>query len=171
MAPAHIVNFCSDSAKTLLRLYHSFPRPQAVYVSDIVGVEERDEVGLYSARHMACLSTLMWLADEGLLRYTTLIYEEGIEQAVLTHTAFVLLSHETVPAPLDAQGSSWFGALQHALISNNTEQLQALMHHFMARALALPKHQGAPRPTVAPAPANEKAALPTIEEMFSSLAP
>lgn len=171
MVPVHISNFCYDSAQTLVRLYHSFPRPQAIYVGDIAGVEERDEVGLFSARHMACLSTLIWLADEGLLRYSTLIYEEGIEQAVLTHTAFVLLSHETVPMALNEHGNTWITALQQGLRAKDGEPLQALMHHFMARALALPKYSNVRQPTVAPAPTDNKAALPTIEEMFSNLMP
>lgn len=171
MAHAHISHFCFDSANILVQLYRRFPRPQAVYVSDIAGVEERDEVGLYSQRHMACLSTLMWLADEGFLRYTTLIYEEGIEQAVLTHPIFVLLSHERVPNPLGDGSTPWINALEDALKAKEHERIKALMHHFMAHALLLPKNSHANPPTVMPPTDNEKAALPTIEEMFSALTP
>ena len=44
------------------------------------------------SRHMACLGAMLWLAEEGLLRYEATIFQEGIEQAVLTNKAFVLLT-------------------------------------------------------------------------------
>lgn len=171
MTELHINDFCHDSAQALVQLYHSFPRPRALYVADIAGIEERDELGLYPPRHMACLSTLLWLADEGFIRYTTLIYEEGIEQAVLTHAIFVLLSHQQVPAALcaDKGTSNWVKNLTLALREQDSQRLSTLMHHFLAAALTLPKNTSTPHPTVVPPKKDEKAALPTIEEMFSSL--
>lgn len=164
MADLHIDDFCHDAAKALMQLYQQFPLPQAVYVSDIAGVQERDEMGLHSQRHLACFSTLLWLADEGLLRYRVQIDEEGIEQAVLTHSAFVLLSH------LKPTGESnhWITALRQALQQKNSQHTSALIHQLLAVALTLPKSNPS-APSVAFKEPEEHAELPSIEEMFASL--
>lgn len=174
MADLHINDFCRDAAIALVRLYQHFPRPQALYVSDIAGHEERDEVGLYSKRHMACLHTLLWLADEQFFRFTSLIYEEGVEQAVLTHSAFVLLSHMEVPEALrqvQLADNQWIRHIRHALKAQDSLYCETLIHHLLAQALSLPKNSAKPAPTVVPPPAREadKSHLPTIEEMFASL--
>ncbi|GEM_PF-1223108 len=171
MADLHIDDFCRDAAIALTRLYQYFPRPQALYVSDIAGAEERDEVGLYSKRHMACLHTLLWLADEGFFRYTSLIYEEGVEQAVLTHSTFVLLSHLEVPSELQASAlpnNKWISHIRHALKERDSMHCERLLHHVLAEALKLPKATNCREPTVTP-PVADKSNLPTIEEMFASL--
>ena len=50
-------------------------------------------MGLHSARHMACLGAMLWLVEEGYFRaYRFTIFEEGLEQAVLTNKVFVLLT-------------------------------------------------------------------------------
>jgi len=172
VADLHIDDFCRDAAIALTRLYQHFPRPQALYVSDIAGAEERDEVGLYSKRHMACLHTLLWLADESFFRFTSLIYEEGVEQAVLTHSAFVLLSHLEVPEALQlsvAADTTWISHIRHALKEQDSLRCQQLIHHLLAEALALPKSTSIREPTVTPPPITNKSDLPTIEEMFASL--
>lgn len=172
MADLHIDDFCRDAAIALTRLYQYFPRPQALYVSDIAGHEERDEVGLYSKRHMACLHTLLWLADENFYRFTSLIYEEGVEQAVLTHSTFVLLSHLTVPEALQnpsLPNNSWVSHLRHALKEQDSLRRERLIHQLLAEALKLPKPVTSQEPTVTPPPITDKSDLPTIEEMFASL--
>lgn len=172
MTDLHIDDFCHDAAVALTRLYQYFPRPQALYVSDIAGAEERDEVGLYSKRHMSCLHTLLWLADESFFRFTALIYEEGVEQAVLTHSAFVLLSSLSVPEALQTPNlpsNTWISHIRDALREQNSARCYALVHQLLTEALTLPKATSRHEPTVTPAPAIEKANLPTIEEMFASL--
>jgi len=47
---------------------------------------------------MACFGALLWLEEEGLLRYVDTIRQEALDQAVLTRKAFILLN---TPAPLD----------------------------------------------------------------------
>ncbi len=96
MADIHIEEFYRDSAIALVQLYGVFPRRINLFVEDIAGPDEADEFGLHSARHMACLGTLLWLAEEGLLRYVDTIRQEALDQAVLTRTAFIRLS---TPAP------------------------------------------------------------------------
>lgn len=100
MNDLHIDDFYRDITKILLALYANFPRPASIYVADISGVDEVDEFGLHSDRHNACFHAMLWLANEGLIRYTDTIYSEGIDQAVLTHKAMQWL------AARDQQGSA-----------------------------------------------------------------
>lgn len=97
-----IDDFHRDVAAALLSLYQSFPRKVALYVEDLIGREEPDEFGLPSKRHQACLGALLWLADEGYLRYDSTIQFLALDQAVLTEKAFVRLSR-AVPDALDAE--------------------------------------------------------------------
>lgn len=98
MADIHIEEFYKDAAIALVQLYNAFPRRINLFVEDIAGPDNPDEFGLHSTRHMACFGTLLWLEEEGLLRYIDTIRQEALDQAVLTHTAFVRLS-----APADEE--------------------------------------------------------------------
>lgn len=88
----HIDDFCKDVGRTLIFLYDYFPRKMEIYIEDISGPEEADDYGLHSERYLACLSAIVWLAEEGLIRYEALVKQESIDQAVLTKKTFVLLS-------------------------------------------------------------------------------
>ncbi|MBU2875381.1 hypothetical protein [Marinobacter salexigens] len=96
MADIHIEEFYKDAAIALVQLYGAFPRRVNLFVEDIAGPDEPDEFGLHSKRHMACFGTLLWLAEEGFLRYVDTIRQEALDQAVLTQEAFIRLSS---PAP------------------------------------------------------------------------
>lgn len=96
MADIHVEEFYKDVAVALVQLYSVFPRRMNLFVEDIAGPDEPDEFGLHSNRHMACFGALLWLEEEGLLRYIDTIRQEALDQAVLTHKAFVRLS---APAP------------------------------------------------------------------------
>ncbi|MCM0611719.1 hypothetical protein KFJ24_04420 [Marinobacter sediminum] len=96
MADIHVEEFYKDVAIALVQLYGAFPRRVNLFVEDIAGPDEPDEFGLHSKRHMACFGALLWLEEEGLLRYVDTIRQEALDQAVLTRTAFVRLS---APAP------------------------------------------------------------------------
>ncbi len=99
MADIHIDDFYHDCAWALLRLYNQFPRPESLYVEDIVGPQGVDEFGIPNARHRAGFAALLWLADEGYLRYSGTLRQESLDQAVLTETAFVRLASLNVPPP------------------------------------------------------------------------
>ena len=101
MADIHVEDFYKDTALILLQLYRSFPRRTAVFVEDIAGPDTPDEFGLHSKRHLACLGTMTWLADEGLLRYESLISQDAIDQAVLTGEGFTRLSSLRPDLPID----------------------------------------------------------------------
>jgi len=96
MADIHVEEFYRDVAVALSMLYSAFPRRVNLFVEDIAGPDEPDEFGLHSKRHMACFGALLWLAEEGLLRYVDTIRQEALDQAVLTREAFIRLSS---PAP------------------------------------------------------------------------
>ena len=97
MADIHIEEFYKDAAIALVQLYNALPRRVNLFVEDIAGPDEPDEFGLHSKRHMACFGTLLWLAEEGLLRYVDTIRQEALDQAVLTQRAFVRLSSPASP--------------------------------------------------------------------------
>ena len=96
MADIHVEEFYKDAAVALVQLYSAFPRRVNLFAEDIAGPDEPDEFGLHSKRHMACFGALLWLAEEGFLRYVDTIRQEALDQAVLTQEAFVRLSS---PAP------------------------------------------------------------------------
>lgn len=98
MADIHIEDFYRDTAIALVQLYSAFPRRVNLFVEDIAGADDPDEFGLHSRRHMACFGALLWLAEEGFLRYVDTIRQEALDQAVLTHRAFVRLSAPAGPA-------------------------------------------------------------------------
>lgn len=92
MLDIHITEFYNDTARILSHLYRHFPRQISLYVEDISGPDTPDEYGLHSNRHMACFSTVLWLAEEGLLRYGDIERQLAFNHCVLTLDAFRLLS-------------------------------------------------------------------------------
>src|SRR5690606_11030601 len=98
-----IDHFYKDAAAALLMLYQGFPRKLSVYVEDLIGREEPDEFGLPSKRHQSCLGTLVWLAEEGYLRYESTIGWDAIDQAVLTEKGFLRLSRGLPPEEIGAE--------------------------------------------------------------------
>lgn len=96
MTGINVDEFCKDTARALLVLYQAFPRPHSIFVEDLCGPDQPDEFGMHSERHMACFATLLWLAEEGYLRYVDTIRQEAVDQVVLTGRSFTLL---TLPLP------------------------------------------------------------------------
>jgi hypothetical protein len=92
VADLHIDDFYRDVARIFLRLHSSFPRKIILYVDEISGDDEPDEFGLHSPRFQAGFSAMVWLAQEGYLRFDETIREEALDQAVLTRKGFLLLS-------------------------------------------------------------------------------
>jgi hypothetical protein len=88
----HIEDFYKDTGKIFITLYSSFPRKIELYVEDISGEDETDEFGLHTTRHMSCFSTMIWLGEAGYINFTETIRQEAIDQAVLSHKAFTLLT-------------------------------------------------------------------------------
>lgn len=103
MADLHIEEFYKDAAIVLAQLYGAFPRKTSVYVEDVAGADNPDEFGLHSRRHLACLGAMVWLAEEGWIRYVDTIGQLAIDQASLTQMAFTCLSAQQLdfsPEPM-----------------------------------------------------------------------
>lgn len=95
MADINIENFYRHIAKILHILYTHFPTRAALYVDEVAGVDEPDEYGLHSPTYTAGYFAMLWLADEGFLSYADTIRQDGIDQAFLTHKAFLILTQPT----------------------------------------------------------------------------
>ncbi|WP_372637557.1 hypothetical protein, partial [Alcanivorax jadensis] len=143
MSHLHIDDFSHDVARILMQAYMSFPRPGALYVEDIIGPTEVDDVGLHSSRHMACLGAMLWLAEEGLLRYEATIFQEGIEQAVLTNKAFVLLTaiselrldntDPTLPATVKHEKATLAEQFLQAIRAQDSVRTTAVVRYLLSR--------------------------------------
>jgi len=92
MLDIHITEFYNDMARILVTLYRHFPRQVSLYTEDISGPDTPDEYGLHSDRHMACFNTLLWLSEEGLMRYGDHERTLAVNHCVLTLDGFRLLN-------------------------------------------------------------------------------
>jgi hypothetical protein len=120
-----IDDFYQDAAAAMLQLYQAFPRKVGLYVEDLIGPQETDEFGLPSKRHQACLGALLWLADEGYLRYASTIQSLALDQAVLSEKGFLRLSR-SLPQVLAASGD----------LPPSVMRVQATLAHQLREALA-----------------------------------
>ncbi|MCZ6640063.1 MAG: hypothetical protein O7F71_00680 [Gammaproteobacteria bacterium] len=91
MTDINVDDFFKDAARALVQLYKTFPRRHAVFVDEIHATEELDEYGMHSERYLACFGALIWLGEEGYVRYEDTIRQDAIDQAVLTARCFTLL--------------------------------------------------------------------------------
>jgi hypothetical protein len=87
-----IDDFYKDAAAGMLTLYQAFPSKAALYVEDLIGREEPDEFGLPTPRHQSCLGALLWLAEEGYIRFESTIGYDALDQAVLSEKGFLRLT-------------------------------------------------------------------------------
>lgn len=93
MTARHIDDFYHTAAEILCTLYAAFPVRHLLLVEDISGPIRWDMTGLPDRRSRACFETLIWLSQHELLHFRTVEPRDiGIEGAVLTQRAFVLLT-------------------------------------------------------------------------------
>lgn len=139
-----IDDFYRDATAGLLMLYQAFPRKITLYVEDLIGHEEPDEFGLPSKRHQSCLGALLWLAEEGYLRFETTVQFLAIDQAVLTEKAFLRLTSslpeaangsETLPPSVRRVHSSLAHQLRQARRDGHGERLAQLTRQLFTRSL------------------------------------
>lgn len=146
-ADIHIDDFYRDTAKALVLLYNHFPRAMTLYVEDVSGPDTPDEFGLHSKRHESCLSALLWLGTAGYLNYSSLVRREAIEEATLSHRAFILLNsavhnatqnisseNDQVLNPLEAHGSDalLINQLRQELQNGTSSSLAITVKKLMA---------------------------------------
>lgn len=130
----HIDDFHKDVATALLKLYQGFPRKTTLYVADLIGFEEPDEFGLPSPRHQSCFGALLWLGEEGYLRFESTIGYQALDQAVLSEKGFLRLSRKIPVSPQETElptsvrrvreTLAW--QLREALAQRDTERLVQL---------------------------------------------
>jgi hypothetical protein len=123
-----IDDFYKDAASGLLMLYQAFPRKMALYVEDLIGREEPDEFGLPSKRHQACLGALLWLAEEGYLRFESTIAYDALDQAVLSEKGFLRLSRALPHALPDDQAIPPSVRRVHATLAFQLREALARQH-------------------------------------------
>jgi hypothetical protein len=93
MTPRHIDDFYYITSEVFCELYTAFPVRHILLVEDLAGPIKWDMTGLPDRKSRACFETLIWLAEQDFLRYRTVEPQDiGIEGAVLTQKAFVLLT-------------------------------------------------------------------------------
>lgn len=147
MADIHIDDFCRDVALVLVTLWNAFPRKYTIYVEDISGPDETDEVGLHSNRFHACFGAMLWLAEEDYIRYEALVYREGIDQAVLTNKAFALLSAVSdvrfddpidpgLPESVALQKQTLIAQFRAALRSGSSSNTNQIVRYFMSQSVS-----------------------------------
>lgn len=88
MLDVHLDDFYKDCAVILLTGFRFFPRPQTLFIEDISGPDEVDEFGLHSQRHQAAMGAVIWLKDEGFIRFSERFEQKSVDDFVLTSKAF-----------------------------------------------------------------------------------
>ncbi|MEM8491376.1 MAG: hypothetical protein AAF756_11210 [Pseudomonadota bacterium] len=97
MGKQNIEDFYYNAAEILGLLYAMFPVRSILMVEDISGPIKWDNTGLPDRRSQACFESMVWLCDHGLLEFRSIEDRNtGIEGAVLTQKAFVLLTSPIV---------------------------------------------------------------------------
>lgn len=141
MADLHIEDFYRDVASILLALYRSFPQPSILFVEDLIGPQEPDAFGVPAPRHQACYSAMLWLAEEGFLRYSDVIRQEGLDQCVLSERGFVLLctpARELIdpdlPASIGRQQATLAQQLRDALVNGSSTQIADAVQRCFQRS-------------------------------------
>lgn len=139
-----IDDFYKDAAAGMLLLYQSFPRKIGLYVEDLIGREEPDEFGLPTPRHQSCLGTLLWLAEEGYIRFDSTIGYDALDQATLSEKGFLRLSRglphaiaegEPVPPSVRRVQATLAYQLREALSSRQSERVVRLTRQLFSSTL------------------------------------
>jgi hypothetical protein len=145
MSDIHIDDFYKDTGKILASLYRSFPKKTLLFVEDISGPDTPDEYGLHSDRHQACFGAAVWLSESGYLDYSEAVRQEALDQAILSHKAFTLLSaraaflpaHDDAehlpPSVRESQSSNIF-LLRDALKEGDSNKIRQIVQHLMVQS-------------------------------------
>lgn len=143
MSDINIDDFFKDAAIALVQLYGMFPRRHALFVEDICGPDDTDEFGMHSDRYLACFGTLLWLAEEGYLRYEQSIRQDAIDQAVLSARCFTVLAtpapghagqaENDLPESIRVEQSTTINRLRAALKARSSPELRAEMVDLMTQ--------------------------------------
>ena len=73
-------------------------------MDDVAGIDTPDEYGLHSPTYTAGFFAMIWLGEEGFLRFTDTIHQDGVDQACLTSKAFLRLTAPANPVYVEPEG-------------------------------------------------------------------
>jgi hypothetical protein len=135
MLDVHIDDFFKDCATILLTGFRHFPRPLTLFIEDISGPDDKDEFGLHSNRHLAALGALLWLQEEGFVRFTGLHRQESVDEFVLTNKSLTrmlaiarssedAISATTAPTPV-------FQILEFARLQSDSTWVAQLVRTYL----------------------------------------
>lgn len=145
MADLNILDFYKDTALILMSLQRVFPRKMELFVEDLIGPDQVDEFGLHTKRHEACFGAMLWLSDEGFLKYGATIRQDGIDQAFLTAKGLIRLTtiveapwsgrealntEEEVPRFEARERLTMIEHMRRAVSSQSSEQMTLVMRAF-----------------------------------------
>ncbi|RLT98077.1 hypothetical protein [Ketobacter sp.] len=145
MADLNILDFYKDTALILMSLQRVFPRKMELFVEDLIGPDQVDEFGLHTKRHEACFGAMLWLSDEGFLKYGATIRQDGIDQAFLTAKGLIRLTtiveapwsgreasntEEEVPRFEARERLTMIEHMRRAVSSQSSEQMTQVMRAF-----------------------------------------
>lgn len=136
MIDVNIDDFYRDIAVTLLTLYQQFPQKISVYIEDICGPDDVDEFGLHSRRHLSCIGALMWLHDEGFIRYKDIVKQESAEDCTLTSKAFKKLAFPKIQgdrksaSSIEKQHSTLVFKLHQAVKEQSSIDIRDLIEEY-----------------------------------------
>lgn len=129
MLDVHIDDFFKDCAVILLHGFKYFPTKQILYVEDICGPDEADEFGLHSPRHLAAFGAIIWLQEEGYIRFNDVDRQISVDEFVLTSKAFTRL----LKADTENPTTHLVQKIEFARLQRDSSLLARLMQqHFLA---------------------------------------
>jgi hypothetical protein len=128
MLDVHIDDFFKDCAVILLHGFKYFPAKQILYVEDICGPDKADEFGLHSPRHIAAFGAIIWLQEEGYIRFSEVDRQESVDEFVLASKAFTRLLNADREDPT----TSLANKIEFARLQGDSSLLARLMQtHFL----------------------------------------
>ena len=139
MADIHIDEFYHDCTKALVVLYNAFPRLITLYVDDLISDSDTDEYGIPTRRHKACFDALLWLADEGYLRYQSRVNQNALDQVTLTEKSFLRLNlpsaeltpQDDLPAAIASKRKTILWLFREAIAEGGSTRINQAFSEFL----------------------------------------
>jgi hypothetical protein len=129
MLDVHIDDFFKDCAVILLHGFKYFPAKQILYVEDICGPDDADEFGLHSPRHLSAFGAIIWLQEEGYIRFSEIDRQESVDEFVLASKAFTRLINTDSENPTTSLAQK----IEFARLQGDSYLLARLMReHFLS---------------------------------------
>lgn len=145
MFDIHIEEFYHDTFKVFSTLYGAFPKKTNVFVEDIAGADQPDEYGLHSDRFQCCFGSMLWLEQEGFIRFESTLRQEAIDQASLTMKGLTFVStlcrdaylmelgKNIQPLNTELPGKPTILTLKHIFIHGTSTQLALAMQFLFEK--------------------------------------